>query len=283
LTRLRANDLRSIPSALTDYDLELLRKTGATLKQIACQAVGVDEEICQDVERYRIGVIPITAGRGILKGFTGAVQAIAKHLGFQSFITEKTDVSGLGEAFERAAHILMLADDERFLAINTTTWRVIDNAEATGKGFATALAMMEGGLKSKNILIIGVGRVGKSAARTFMRMEARLGLYDINQYLSSRVAKELLCYPSSEVIVETNLNEALLKYRIIFDASPGRGVICSRHITPQTFIAAPGIPIGLTSRARAKSLDRLLHDPLEIGVATMIMDVAYGSEEEVLS
>ena len=282
MTRLRAKDLRFIPSSLNDYDLQLLRKTGATLKQIACQTVGVDGEIFQDVDRYRIGVIPITAGQGILKGFTEAVQAIAKHLGFQAFITKQPDVSGFGEAFERAAHILMLADDKRFLAVNTATRRVIDNAEATGKGFATALAMMGGGLKSKDVLIIGAGRVGKSAARTFMRMGARLGLYDIKQYLSSRVARELRCHPSGEVIVETNLNEALLKYRIIFDASPGKGLICSRHVTPQTFIAAPGIPVGLTGRARAKSSDRLLYDPLEIGVATMIVDAAYGSEEEIL-
>lgn len=282
MTRLREKDLRSIPSTLTDYDLQLLRKTGATLKQIACQAVGVDEEILQDAERYRIGVIPITAGRGRLTGFTEAVQAIVKYLGFQVFVTEQTDVSGLGEAFERAVHILMLADDERFLALNLTTWRVIDNAEATGKGFATALAMMRGGLKSKDVLIIGTGRVGKSAAQMLIRMGARVGLYDINRWLSSYVARELCGLSSSDVIVEKKLNEALLKYRIIFDASPAKGLICSRHITPQTFIAAPGIPIGLTDCARAKSSDRLLHDPLEIGVATMIVDVVYGSEEKIL-
>jgi len=282
VTRLRTKDLQCIPSSLDEYDRELLRKTGATLKQIACRAVGVDGEIFQDADRYQIGVIPITAGQGLLKGFTEAVQAIGKHLGFLTFITKQPDVAGFGEAFERAAHILVLADDKTFLAVNTVTRRVIDNAGATGRGFATALTMMGGNLRSKDVLIIGVGRVGKSAARTLMQMGAHLGLYDINQFSSRVVARELRGHPLSKVTVEANLDEALSRYRIIFDASPGGKLICSRHVTAQTLIAAPGIPLGLTWRARVKSSDRLLHDSLEIGVATMIVDAAYGSKKEIL-
>lgn len=43
-------------------------------------------------------------------------------------------------------------------------------------------------------------------------------------------------------------------------------------ITPQTYIAAPGMPLGLTRGAVEKIGDRLFHDPLQTGVAIMAIE-----------
>jgi pyrrolysine biosynthesis protein PylD len=44
-----------------------------------------------------------------------------------------------------------------------------------------------------------------------------------------------------------------------------------------TYISAPGMPTGLGAGALKKLSGRYLHDPLQIGVATMIVEAAGGS------
>ncbi len=283
MTRLRRNDIRHITDTLHPYDAQLLKKTGGTLKQIACRAVGVDEKSVRRTQRqYPVAVIPVTSGKGIIEGFVETVRGIAGHLGFPAFLTEETDASGLGEAVGKGAGVLLLSDDHSFLAICPMLNRVIHNSEATGKGFATALAMMMEGLRGKAVLLIGAGRVGKSAALTMAGMGAHLSVYDIDLARSRKLAREIERGLNSSVKVETDLDAALLRHRIYFDASPSPRLIHAEHITAKTFIAAPGMPLGLTSRAQNKVGNRLLHDPLQIGVATMLLDALYGSKEKVL-
>ena len=57
----------------------------------------------------------------------------------------------------------------------------------------------------------------------------------------------------------------------MIDATPANGIIRARDIASQSYIAAPGVPLGVSSRALEKGSDRILHDPLQIGVATMAM------------
>lgn len=283
MTRLRAKNIRHITSTLSHYDLQLVKKTGATLRQIACRAIGIDEqEVCRTQSHFRVSIIPITSGQGMIKGFASAVKGIANHLGFPSSITRKTDVSGLGEAFEKGGNILLLADDHSFLAIHPVRRRVVDNAEATGKGFATALEMMTKGLREKEVLLIGAGRVGQSAAQSMAGMGAHLTVYDVDKDRSENLARRIRALLKVGVRVENDVEEALVRHRIYFDASPSPQFIHSKHITPDTYVAAPGVPLGLSPSARDKASDRLLHDPLQIGVATMILDAVYGNQEKVL-
>ncbi len=283
MTRLRAKDIRNITATLKDYDLQLVKKTGGTLRQIACRAAGIDEEeVCRIQDNFKISIIPITSGQGIIEGFALAVESIARHLGFPSSITQKTDISGLEEAFQTGAEMIMMADDHSFLIINLAPRKVVDNAEATGKGFATALEMMTKGLWGKEVLLIGAGQVGRSAALSMVRMGAHLTIYDVDRNRSENLAREIKNLLKVSVKVENEMEEALLRHRIYFDASPSPKFIHTKHITSDTFVAAPGIPLGLSPAAREKASDRLLHDPLQIGVATMIMDAVYGSKEKVL-
>lgn len=272
MTRLATDDVKSIPAELANYDSELTAKTGCSLRKVACQAAGIQEDLIQKfLESVRIGVIPITAGKGAITGFCEAVTGIVSHMGCKSFITQATDVAGLAEAFEKKADVFMLADDHRFIALHAASRQVIENAVATGEGFVTGLGLMAGDLNKKNVLVIGCGPVGRSATAKLVAMRVHVSVYDIDSTRSidlSETAKQ-----SSNVTLQVikDLDQALKRHELIIDASPAADLIQARHITPNTYISAPGVPVGLDQEARLKIGNRLLHDPLQIGVATMVI------------
>jgi pyrrolysine biosynthesis protein PylD len=251
---------------LSLYDRELVTTTGQTLRQIACRAAGTKEEsILLAARNTKVAVISVTAGQGAIPGFAGAVRAIINHLGFPVFVPEVTDVAGLASAVEQGADVVFMADDTRFVAVNLGTRRLVDNAEATGRGYVAALEGMARGLEGRRVLLIGAGRVGTAAAEALRKAGARIGLFDRDTGRAERLAREIGAQ------VEGDLERALLAYTILFDACPGSEFIGAEHVGPTTLMAAPGIPLGLTPRARSRIADHLIHDSLQIGVATMMI------------
>jgi len=248
------------------YDKELLRKTSSTLRQIACRAAGVTElELFSAADSIQVAVVPVTSGKGIIEGFCDAVQGIIRYLGFKAFITHCHDVNGLAEGIERGAEVIFLADDDRFVAINLPCRKVVDNTEATGRGYVAALECLKGNLHGQSVLVIGAGRVGRSAARALKELGAKVAVFDIDQTKAEILAREY------KFGLEKNLAEALHKYTTLIDASPAPNIIQAEHIKPVTVVVAPGIPLGLSNEARSLVEDRLVHDPLQIGVATMLV------------
>ena len=269
MTRLTSNDLSGLVSNLELYDEELLRKTGRTLRQIACRAVGTDEKtVLGLIPNTRVGVVPMTAGKGIIPGFVESVREIIRHLGFAVSVPKWPDVAGLAWANEQGNDIVIMADDLRFIAVNLSNRRVVDNAEATGRGYGAALERLAKGVCDRRVLIIGAGRVGAGAARILKEMCAQIGVCDCERTRAEWLAGEI------EGVAEDDLDRALNAYTILVDACPASGIIDARHIKPSTVVAAPGIPLGLTDEARLRVHDRLIHDPLQIGVATMVISAA---------
>jgi len=267
MTRLRSDKVRSIPERLKSYDHYLLQVTGSTLRQIAARAAGIEEdELLNVLGSSPVAVIPVTWGQGVIQGFSRAVCSIAGYLGFQSFVTEATNLAGLEEAIQRQADIVILGDDDTFLAINLVSRRVVENSDATGRGYVAALTSMLGTLQGCEVLVIGLGSVGRSTVGALRRAGARVAVYDIDP-VKTRAWQE-----DPGVRVERDLEEALTRYRIFFDASPAERLIHPEHIKPDTVIAAPGVPLGLSPGALSMVQDRLIHDYLEIGVATMLVD-----------
>jgi len=250
---------------LDNYDNELRKKTGHSLKQIALHGACIEDNRYTADENMRVAVIPIRSGKGIIHGFVEAVMCIVTHLGYKSFITNEPDVKGLAEAVEKQADIIFLADDDCFVAINLKWRYVVYNHEATARGYAAALDYLAGGVINKRILVIGAGKVGKSAVKALTRLGAEVAVFDIDESTSRSTAKLY------GVVSEKCLDEALSQNSLLFDASPAPNIIRSKHIKPDTSIAACGIPIGLTDRARSLAENRLIHDPLQIGVATMLI------------
>ena len=273
MTRLKTLDVADIGANLDRYDTELLVKTGYTLQGLACRTAGVEENIVRDlIASTKVGVIPMTCGQGVISGFTETVQQITAHLGFNAFVTRLTDVSGLAEAFNKKSDLIILSDDDRFVAVNVKSRRVVDNADATGKGYTTGLNLMTGGLRAKKVLVIGCGSVGRSSAIGLIRLGAAVSVYDIQRARCDQLAREMKDLMDAEIRIEKDLNSALTRYRCIIDASPAANFINEGHITGDTYISAPGMPSGLSPGARSKIADRFLHDPLQIGAATMVVE-----------
>jgi pyrrolysine biosynthesis protein PylD len=268
MTRLRNIDIRDIGSTLRDYDSSLQKKTGYALGGIAIQAAGISEEVMKEgLKEHRVAIVPVTAGEGILGGFTEAVCQILTHLGAEALVTAGKDVQGFAEGMRRDATILFCADDHRFVAFRFTPRKVVDNADATARGFVTALHLMAGGLRDRKVLVIGAaGRVGRKAISLLKQRGARVSAFDIDQHKLKDLAKE------SDFQVEPELETALMRHRLYFDASPAANLIRAEHLTPNTLVAAPGVPLGLTEQAHALIQERLIHDPLQIGVATMLAE-----------
>ncbi len=275
MTRLKSTDVIDIGMGLQAYDAMLRAQTGRTLLEIACHAHKINPlAIARRIAVTRIGIIPMTCGQGVINGFGDAVDRIIAHMGFNTFVTEYTDAAGMAEAFEKQANILMLADDNRFVALNIEKYQVIDNAVATARGFVAGLDLMTGGLGGKKCLVIGCGPVGQNAAAALLDFGAVVSIYDRNRQRSITVCKTIYQQYNVQMAIEKSLESALDNHRILFDATNSAGFIKEKNIINDTFIAAPGMPLGLSHAACAKIGDRLLHDPLQTGVACMTVKAA---------
>ena len=274
MTRLQSDDISDIVPQLKAYDEELFSKTGHSLRQIACHAVGQKENDARGIlSRLRVGIVPIRWGQGVITGFGEATAAILRHLGFNTSVTGHSDISGLAEAYEKKADVVFLSDDNDFVALNVIARQAVHNAEATGKGFAAGLDLMAGGLGDQKVLVLGCGAVGRAAALTLLRFGATVSIYDTNAGHAMEFKSALSGQESDRIKIESDFDAALDGHSLVVDATNAAGIIHAKDISSQTFIAAPGMPLGLTREAANKVSDRFLHDPLQIGVATMGMAI----------
>jgi pyrrolysine biosynthesis protein PylD len=270
MTRLSSEIVVPIVTALDRYDRELIKKTGKNLRCIAADSTGIDEaKIDEAASSVSTAVIPITANGGVIQGFTEAVRAIIRHVGFNSFVTRHKDASGLAEGVEKGAEVVFLADDNRFIALNLKRRFVADNAESTGRGFATVLRRMAQDLTGRKVLVVGAGKVGRSAMFRLREYNADTAVYDIDGAKAEDAAG--VC----GAVVERDLDDAFRRHRLIIDASPAKDLLRAEHITPSTLIAACGLPLILDTEAYELAKERLIHDPLQIGVATMLLSAVF--------
>ena len=275
MTRLRSIDIADISVRLDAYDAELLTKTGRTLRGIACYVADQNEQaIASRLARIQVAVVPIQWGAGKIDRFAETTRDILNHLGFQSFVTRQADVSGLAEAYAKKADVIFLADDDQFVALNTKTHQVAYNAGATGRGFAGGLALMVGGLEGQKVLVLGCGPVGRAATAMLLNYGAAVAVYDINGEQAKNLAIAMDRMHRGDLVIETDLQRALSRHRLVMDASDAAEIIQTRDISAETYMAAPGMPLGLSRAALKKISGRLLHDPLQIGVATMAIEAS---------
>ncbi len=276
MTRLQPPDVDPIPGNLADYDDALRRKTGLSLRQIACRATGTTEDRLERVMgRVTAAAVPVSSGLGVIPGFSHAVAAIVAHLGFRSFVPEGRDVEGIVEALERGADILLLADDQRFVALSPGRRFVVDNAGATARGFVAGLEAMRGEIAGTSALVLGCGPVGMAGAEALLNRGATVSLLDSDRGRALSAARGLeAIWPEAVRVEEDEWASALGRYDLIFEATPAGGFIESHYLSSTTLVAAPGMPCALTEEALDRHGHRVLHDALEIGTATMTVEVA---------
>ncbi len=266
MTRLQHQDIAELGPNLTAYEKRLRTSTGGGLADIASHALGMQPMASGRLLKDTVAaVIPVSYGEGLIPGFSEAVQGILEFLGCTAFVTEQGNIMGLGEAIERKATLLFLSDDDDFVAMNLATGRTSHNSEATGRGYGAALDLMAGGVDEREVLIIGAGPVGQAAARYLDARGGRVTVYD-HDYDRARSLVERI--PGGRQAPD--LATALQRCSLIVEATPSADVLTRKDLTSRTMIAAPGVPLGVDVEGQAFLGRRLIHDALEIGVATML-------------
>jgi len=269
---LKSSDIISISAKLKNYNENLLQKTGRNLLGIACYSCNVeDAAIVGLMKSFSFHVVPITAGQGIISDFSKTVCAVLRFLGCKAEVTTQNDAAGIAEAFEQRSDAIFMADDRKFIGLNLRTRSVIDNTEATGAIFGAALDLMTGGLKGHDVLVLGCGPVGEAVASKLLSFGARVILHDINMRTAQKI-KTKLSVMGNISVVKTIYGPGKV-CQFIVDATPEKNAIMNNMLSENTYIAAPGVPLGVSEKSYTLLGNRIIHDKLELGVSAMAVSL----------
>lgn len=268
MTRLRYDDISHISEQLTKYDSDLRRIIDMGLNELGAAAAGANlTELQKYIKGECVGIVPITSGEGIINSFSQTIKSIIDFTGLTSFITNATDVAGIAEAVERKATMLFIADDATCTLLHLKKNIIADNSECTSRGFATALKNKIKNSDKKKITILGAGPVGQMAAKNLKADDIEIIIYDIDKEKMDTAANNL------GIGTAKSLQEALDKSNFYFEATTSINTIKENDIKADTFIAAPGVPLGIDETVIKKHADRIITDTLEIGVITMVFTI----------
>lgn len=266
MTRLVSEWIVKMEENAANWSNELKEKTGMDYLDIAAVSSGKLRTALEgNAKGKRVAVIPVTSGLGAIDSFAQSVAAIVNAMGIEAFVTECTDVNGVYEAYTKGADILMMADDDRYIALNRISGELSDNNIATASGYSEMLMAMAGkseGFNGQTVVVLGYGIIGKLMASYLKGKGAVVFIYDKN--LKKREDAEASGFGW---VWEKN---DLKKFQYIADAtSEGKWIDCN-DLSEDAVIVAPGIPFSLTDDAKRKFQGRYVHDLLEIGTACMI-------------
>ena len=258
VTRLITEWIADMEEGCQRRDLELKEKTGLSLLELAAKAAGREPA---ELRRLRgdvlVTAVPVTAGLGVIGQFAQSVAAIVRTAGFNCTVTEKSDVDGIYEAYSAGADLIFIADDDRFLAINTNANKIGENNLATAAGFVAALEAMMAkrgvAMKDAPVLILGYGPVGRQAEEILLAKGARVTVFDKDPFQG-----------------KPNRPQDIIHFPYIIEATPQPAWIHKEMLSPNSLIAAPGIPLGLDAETAELFKNQLVHDMLDIGTATML-------------
>lgn len=276
MTRLISSDIETLSDQLIDFDERLKRQTGRDMLGIACHGANISTKNIQNkMGNLTIAVVTITAGLGKITGFAQTIKDILTHLGFTAFIPPQTDAEGLALAIEDKADIIFMADDNRYFAINLKNALLVDNIQATGNVFAAALDLMAKGIKDKSVLVIGAGPVGMASAQTLAEFGACVGVHDKDRVKCQKNCDSMNKSLTKKIEIVHDFESVSNKFNFFIEATNAKDVINSVMVNPETFIAAPGVPLGVTQNAMKKAGNKILYDPLQLGTAAMAVRAAF--------
>jgi pyrrolysine biosynthesis protein PylD len=161
-----------------------------------------------------------------------------------------------------------LADDEDFIVLNASSKAVVHNNEATARAYVAALRLMQGPSKGR-VLVLGCGPVGQAALKELLALGQEVAVYDVDQARLKAWHQGLDSREKAPVEILSSFPGSLEAYTGVIDATPAQGVIERRHMHDRLFIAAPGVPLGVTAAALERFSRQVIHDPLQLGVAAM--------------
>ena len=268
MTRLVEHDVRDLTARLDQVERALAALTGCDFVALAARACGVGEGVARDALAHAaVAAVPITSGEGLIPGFTECVAAICARLGSRARVTAVADVAGFAEALAAGDDLIFAADDRRFLALHPAHRVVADDDPCTAHAYVAALdaAAGPGGCAGKPVLVIGLGPVGRAAAARLVTLGARVLVCETD---FSRLAAITATLPVTAV----SLAAGLAGSRLVLDATPTPGLIDADWVGADGVVCSPGLPPGVTAAAARALGERLVHEPLALGVAAMAVE-----------
>ncbi|SES78131.1 pyrrolysine biosynthesis protein PylD [Methanococcoides vulcani] len=255
---------------LTPEDLEdLLNKLNMN-NNIIKEATGMDiAQICEAVygttpDSRKVGIVPITSGNGIIGNFSSSLLAITEYFGLEGFITEHPDITGYHQAVANGADIILMADDHIFVAHNLRNGKIATNHVCTGVIYSE-IASRYKHTDSKDVLVIGLGRVGYAGASHLVEKGFNVYACDPNTDFMNKAIEELG--------VKAFDIESPRKFSMVFEATPNANTISEGMIAERCLVSTPGIPCALPDELVEKYDIDLVMEPLVIGVAAMLYSV----------
>ena len=277
MTRLTAADVLTITDNWKAYDHCQRQVLGVDLPTLAARAVGRDPaRVKAALAGRKLAAVSITEGGGIIGGFAESLAAIGRRLGLTAEAMTRANQEGLKEAELWGADLVIYATDDRFLALNLHSGQVADNNPATSRVFVAALELMaeDQTLAGREVVVLGLGIIGRGAAGRLVELGARPLMYDPApgpRETAARVVGE-----GGEVLPDNDsLARALKRTNLIFEA-----VCCQRALPPEFWplnpvVAAPGVPLSWPLEwLRGHGGGRLWHDQLQSGTAAMLAELA---------
>lgn len=255
---LTPEDLQNINRQLGEADSAVQRVTGLDIKEL-CKALYGTSPYSE-----KVGIVPVTSGNGIIGNFSASLHAITQYFGFESFVTSMPDVSGYYEAVQKGAGIILMADDYTFLAHNLKNGKIANNQPCTGIVYAE-VASRYLRTDSKDVLVVGLGKVGFPGAAHLVKKGFRVYGYDADENLLEKAVSDLGINPLDLANPR--------KFSIIFEATPCADTIPESVISENCIISTPGIPCAISEEIRKKYKIELIMEPLGIGTASMLYSV----------
>jgi pyrrolysine biosynthesis protein PylD len=268
VTRLTEAEVRDLAIRLPELDVGLRDVAGLDLRGLALRACAVNGD-ASPLPAARAAVVPVSAGLGFIPRFSQCVQVVLRHIGCDAFVTEQPDVKGLQEAVDRGAEVVFAADDERFVALNVKRGVCADDDPCTANGYVTALEAAAESLSGREVLVLGLGPVGRAAARRLARLGAKVLVAEPD---AERAAAAAATYGVTIV----SLPEGLQRTTLVFDATPVPDLIDADRVTVESIAAVPGVPSAFTRAAQVALGPRHIHEPLAVGVAVMAVEALTG-------
>jgi pyrrolysine biosynthesis protein PylD len=262
MTRLTEADVTTLTAELAAVEDRLCEVTGLGLRDLALRTVAGGDR-CVELHGARVAAVPMSSGEGVIGGFSSCVVAILRHLGCDAWATAQPDVRGIQAAVAAGAAVLFLADDHRFVALNVTKGSSVDDDPATADGYVTALEAAAGGLEGREVVVLGLGPVGRAAVR-------RLAARGVTVLVAEPDAERVEAARGVGLLFEvTDLAGGLERCDLVLDASPAAGIIDAGDVRAETIAAVPGMPSAFTAAAQEALGARHMHEPLAVGVAVM--------------
>jgi len=272
MTRLVESDVRTLTASLGTVEASLKKVTGLDFVGIAARACGVGEGVAREaLADATVSVVPISSGAGVIPGFVECVVAICHHIGCNARVTECGDVGGFAEALGGGSTLVFSADDERFLAVNAKRGWMADNDPCTAHAYVAALDAAAG-VAGKPVLVLGLGPVGRAAAVRLVELGAQVFACELDQDRLEEAAAEL-------PLTAVTLDKGLAHCWLVLDATPAIELIDFGWVWGDCVVSAPGLPSGVTLAARETLGERLVHEPLALGVATMAVHALLGPRD----